>query len=81
MILRQHLGPAGPELLGHQVAEHGDAHRTQRSDPRPGYRDGMLSAQGMPSWGPALMTVAAIAALVAVIVVALRALWHLRNRK
>ncbi|NYI90387.1 uncharacterized membrane protein YcjF (UPF0283 family) [Amycolatopsis endophytica] len=41
----------------------------------------MLSAQGMPSWGPALMTVAAIAALVAVIVVALRALWHLRNRK
>jgi len=41
----------------------------------------MLSAEGMPSWGPTLMAVASIAALIAVIVVALRALWHLRNRK
>ncbi|MDQ0379977.1 hypothetical protein FB470_003971 [Amycolatopsis thermophila] len=35
----------------------------------------------MPSWGPALMTAASIAVLVAVIVVALRALWHMRNRR
>lgn len=47
----------------------------------------MWAAQGMPdvtaatSWGPAAMTVASIAVLVAALVAALRALWNMRNRK
>ncbi|GHF06314.1 hypothetical protein GCM10017786_44860 [Amycolatopsis deserti] len=81
MVLRQDLRPAGPELVGHQLAEHGDAHRTQGSDRPAGYRDGMTSAQEMPSWGPAAMTVASAAVLIAALVVALRALWNTRNRK
>ncbi|AIJ25116.1 hypothetical protein [Amycolatopsis methanolica] len=41
----------------------------------------MTSAQAMPSWGPTAMAVASVAVLVAAIVVALRALWNMRNRK
>ena len=41
----------------------------------------MTSAQEMPSWGPTLMAVASAAVLIAALVVALRALWNMRNRK
>jgi len=40
-----------------------------------------MLAQQMPAWGSTALTLASAAALLAALVVALRALWNLRNRK
>ena len=44
------------------------------------YREDML-AQDMPAWGSTVLTLASAAVLLGALVVALRALWNLRNRR
>jgi hypothetical protein len=46
----------------------------------PTYREDML-AQDMPAWGSTALTLVSVAVLVSALVVAVRALWYLRNRK
>lgn len=46
----------------------------------PTYREDML-VQEMPVWGSTALTLASVAVLLSALVVALRALWNLRNRK
>lgn len=40
-----------------------------------------MLAQDMQTWGPTAFTVVTVAVLVSALVVALRALWNLRNRR
>lgn len=40
-----------------------------------------MLAQDMPAWGSTALTLVSVAVLVSALVVALRALWNLRNRK
>lgn len=62
------------------------SHRTGRvqratlRDGGPAYREGMVT-QEVPAWGSTALIVVSIAVLVSALVVALRALWNLRNRK
>ena len=41
----------------------------------------MFAQQDVPAWGSTVLTIAAVAVLIAALVVALRALWNMRNRK
>jgi uncharacterized membrane protein YcjF (UPF0283 family) len=43
--------------------------------------DGVFAQQDVPAWGSTALTLVSVAVLVAALVVALRALWNLRNRK
>ncbi|HKS48715.1 MAG TPA: hypothetical protein VJT49_27125 [Amycolatopsis sp.] len=40
-----------------------------------------MLAQDMPAWGSTVLTLASAAVLLGALVVALRALWNLRNRR
>ncbi|WP_281355527.1 hypothetical protein [Amycolatopsis acididurans] len=41
----------------------------------------MFAQQDVPAWGSTALAVASVAVLVSALVVALRALWNMRNRK